>query len=207
MRPSSWIPYGCAGALVIGFAACSPPEATPPAPEAKPATPVRERLPSTPAPRTAVIVEPPVQRPALPRPQPRLPQTPLELETRYFSGLPTPEERGEIIRALGSLATPAAAEVLGRIFQLEKRQELRLDAFEAAFNLPDDTCREQKFAILQRGVSPAMSQIIRLGAIHALADFDDPRVTAALRALTKDRDAEVRKQAVELLKDRAGIPK
>lgn len=131
---------------------------------------------------------------------------PYELEARYFSKDVTTEERGEIIHALGSIATPAAGEVLRRIFQLEKRQELKLDAFEAAFDLPDATCREQKFAVLQYGVSAAMPSPLRMGAVLALGQFDDPRVTPALRALAKDRDPEVREQALELLRERAENP-
>jgi HEAT repeat protein len=51
-----------------------------------------------------------------------------------------------------------------------------------------------------------MAQIVRMSALLALAQFDDPRVTPALRALTKDHDAAVRQQAIELLQERAENP-
>jgi HEAT repeat protein len=142
-----------------------------------------------------------------PAPAARRGQSPAELEALYFSSKPSLAERGEIIRALGELATPAAGQVLGRIFEREKRQDLKMDAFAAAYELPDDTCREQKFAVLQQAVSPAMSEIVRIGAVQALAEFDDPRVTQALRALTKDANRNVREQALELLAERADAPR
>jgi HEAT repeat protein len=44
---------------------------------------------------------------------------------------------------------------------------------------------------------------VRRRATVALAGFDDPRVTPALRAATEDRDWQVRQAAGELLDDPA----
>jgi HEAT repeat protein len=162
-------------------------------------------------PRPHVKSTPVTSRPPAPAvrvtPVPPPTETPGQLAAVYFSSAATLEQREKIIHDLGEIATPAAGEVLGRIFQVEKRQDLKLSAFEAALDLPDETCREQKFAILQRGVSPAMAQIVRIGALQALAQFDDPRVTPALRTLTRDHDADMRQQAIEMLQERTENPR
>jgi hypothetical protein len=124
------------------------------------------------------------------------------LEARFFAPGLSVGERSDIIQQLGAIATPPAADALVRIFDREKRMETRMEAFQVAYDLPDDTCREQKFTLLKKGVAPDKVQFIRLGAIQSLNDYDDPRVPEILRALAHDGDAEVRKLATELLRDR-----
>lgn len=136
-----------------------------------------------------------VRRPAPPE------ESPATLERRYFDKSTSAEQRSEIVQAIGTVATPAAAETLGRIFDTERRMEARMEALQVLYDLPDETCREQKFTTLQHAIAPGMSRIMRLSALQSMADFDDPRVPAVLRALSKDRDGDVRKQATELLRD------
>ena len=71
------------------------------------------------------------------------------------------------------------------------------------YDLPDETCREQKFALLQRALGPSMAPVIRLGALQSLADFNDPRVPAVLQSLAADRDPILRQHAAELLQEQA----
>jgi HEAT repeat protein len=78
-----------------------------------------------------------------------------------------------------------------------------MEAFGTAYDLPDETCREQKFALLRKAVAADKPQLIRLSALQSLADYDDPRVAAALRALTADRDQTVRQLATERLRELA----
>lgn len=190
-----FLPLGCALASIYLAASCSrapgPALAEPTRAPTTPApAPAARRAPATATPITRIEAIRPAATPAPPV---------KSLEARYFAGAPTPEQREEVIRELGALGTPAAAEVLVRIFAAEKRLETRMAAFEVIFDLPDETCREQKFRLLQRGLAPDMAQTIRLGMVQMLTDFGDPRAPGLLRAAAADRDPAVRRAAAEAL--------
>lgn len=124
------------------------------------------------------------------------------LESRFFTAGTSVAERSEIIQQLGAIGTPPAANALIHIFDREKRLETRMEAFQVAYDLPDDTCREQKFALMKKAVASDKVQLIRLSALESLNDYDDPRVLEVLRALARDGDAEIRTLAAEHLRER-----
>jgi hypothetical protein len=212
-RPfTAWIVAGVMAGSGLGVGCSRAPKAVPTtSAEAKPSETPGLPSPATPlptpfskptpaAPATPVAVSKPIA-PAIPS-TPNDQLTVAELENRFFRpGLPV-SERSEIIQLLGAIATPPAADALVHIFEREKRMETRMEAFQVAYDLPDDTCREQKFTLLKKAVAPDKVQFIRLGAVQSLSDYDDPRVPALLQTLAQDKDAEVRKVAAEQLRER-----
>ena len=143
--------------------------------------------------------EPPLAAPLPTALPPPLPENPRVLQQRYFAATTAPDERSEIIRALGAVGTTEAAEVLRFIFGAEKRLELRMEVLEVAGDLDPERNREGKLAILTLAVAPVQPQLLRLNALQVLGEMDDRRVLPLLRQLTSDRDAMIRNDAAEIV--------
>jgi HEAT repeat protein len=140
----------------------------------------------------------------LPPPDPHaLPDNPPELEALYFVEGTPPARRIEIVRALGHVDSTESAAVLGRIFEHDKRMETRMEVVQAASDFASPATHAGKLAILTRAVAPTQPQIMRLNALQALADFDDPSVPALLKTLSTDSSSAIREAADGALKARA----
>ena len=126
---------------------------------------------------------------------------PRVLEQRYLLRSSVPEVRQEIIRALGEIKSRESVEVLSRLFQRERREELKLDILGTIGDLDDDKMLEPKLAFLFRAVTSTHARLVREVAISTLADIDDRRVIALLQSLQSDGDLEIRSFAAEVLRD------
>jgi HEAT repeat protein len=122
--------------------------------------------------------------------------------------------RSSLPRAVtGALGDPDALVVVNAAwFVAERRLRDAVPALAATATGHDDTrCREAAVAALgaigDASGLPAVlgalsdSPTVRRRATVALAGFDDPRVTPALRAASEDRDWQVRQAADELLNE------
>jgi len=125
------------------------------------------------------------------------------LEQQYLLRSSLPEVRQEIIRALGEIKSRESVEVLSRLFQRERREELKIDILGTIGDLDDDKMLEPKLAFLFRAVTPMHARLVREVAISTLADIDDRRVIALLESLQSDGDLEIRNFAAEILRDGA----
>ena len=122
--------------------------------------------------------------------------------------------RSTLVRAVaGALDDTDPLVVVGAAWFLgERRHRPAVPVLAATANGHSDVrCREAAIAALGAIGDPAglPAVLLALGdkatvrrrATVALAGFDDPRVEAALRAATVDRDWQVRQAAAELLDD------
>jgi HEAT repeat protein len=130
---------------------------------------------------------------------PDLPETELGLEARYYLPSTRPAERVNLIRALGEFQTVASAGVLARIFAREKRLDAKMKVLEVMADNREETCREVKLSILCAGVADTQSRQVRLAALGALLDVDDPRLPRILQKMAADRDPLIRSEAAEAL--------
>ena len=104
-----------------------------------------------------------------------------------------------LIRALGEFQTVASAGVLARIFAREKRLDAKMKVLEVMADNREETCREVKLSILCAGVADTQSRQVRLAALGALLDVDDPRLPRILQKMAADRDPLIRSEAAEAL--------
>jgi len=122
--------------------------------------------------------------------------------------------RSSLPRAIaGALHDPDPLVVVGAAWFLAERHALAAvpELAATATEHEDARCREAAVAALGAigdtaglpAVLSALSDVptVRRRATVALAGFDDPRVTPALRAAIEDRDWQVRQAAGELLDD------
>ncbi len=127
--------------------------------------------------------------------------------------------RSSLPRAvIGALDDPDPLVVVGAAwFLAERHSQPAVPVLAATATGHDDArCREAAVAALGAIGDPAGlaavlralrdSPTVRRRATVALAGFDDPRVTPALRAATEDRDWQVRQAAGELLDEPAAPP-
>ena len=140
--------------------------------------------------------QPPVQSE-----EPSLPDNVADLNARFHSRSATPEDRDEIIQTLGRLDPPQALPALRRIFEEEKRLELRMRVLEVAGDLPADGA-PGRWELFARATEASQPVVMRLSAMQTLADFDDPRVVPLLQQLTRDANASIRENAARILKER-----
>jgi HEAT repeat protein len=149
----------------------------------------------------AVAAEPAIAPPEPAAKPPPLPATEIGLEERYLAPSTPPAERAEVIRALGRFQTAAAAGVLARIFDREKRFDAKMEVLEVVADNRDEACREGKLTVLCAGLADLQPRRVRLASLQALLDVVDPRLPAILAQLSNDQDPLIRSQATEALKD------
>jgi hypothetical protein len=167
--------------------------------EAAAATPLPWVADPPPESAPAIVATPPqlpVQSEA-----PSLPDNAADLNVRFHARSATPEERDEIIKTLGRLDPPQALPALRRIFEEEKRLELRMRVLEVAGDLPADAA-PGRWELFARATEARQPVVIRLGAMQTLTDFDDPRVVPLLQQLTRDSNASIRENATRILQER-----
>jgi hypothetical protein len=197
-----------AAVLVLALAACSPPAnqglapagqgEAPPATESKFAAVTPGPLPARSSQPVAPDIPEPAGRPvavAETSPGPRA------LEQRYALLSSGPETRQEIIKELGEISSSEAVDVLSRLFQREKREELKLEILGAIGGLDDDKFLEPKLSFFARAISPPYPRLVRQVAINTLGEIDDPRVMVLLRTLRSDGDPQIRTFAAEVLRE------
>lgn len=146
------------------------------------------------------VPAPPSEPAATPK-RPELPEDVAALEARYFGSRATPEEREAIVTLMARLDSQRAVPTLGRIFDRETRMELRLKVLEVAADISDDTSREGRWMLFSRAAAATQPVVVRLSAMQSLADMEDPRAPAVLKAMTTDSNAMIRENARRMLEE------
>jgi HEAT repeat protein len=125
-------------------------------------------------------------------------QTAGSLQQKFFN-TENPNERREIVFALGELNSVEALTVLGTLFQNERDEKLKVDILATIeqMEVPD----AHKVSIMIAAARPEQPQEVREEAIDALADLQDPAVLPMLQMLTSDPNAEIRQTAKDALDD------
>jgi hypothetical protein len=198
--------------LAVVVSACSKSEETlPPAP---PSAPTR----SEPAkPSSSAMAD--AQKPAVtsaPQPQPfaAAPDTPsgnaaqvaATLENAYITN-PDFNSRVEQIYKLTDAGTPEAIASLGRLFHMEKDNDLKTEIMDSLFDI--DGQDERKAALLSAGAGADQPKEVRQSAIDGLEDIDSKYALPILQALLGDPDEDIRdaaKDAIEMLQTQQATP-
>ena len=192
------------GAALI-LAACSKQE---PQPEQKPEPPKPVATKGADAPKPVIATPPAVSSTAKP-PEPPAPavQTPIQssaepvpqaaqLERSYVTN-PDFSARVQLIYQLSDLDSTEAIASLGRIFQLEKDPDLRVEVLDALYDIEGND--DKKAAILAAGAAADQPKEVRESAIDALSDIDPKKALPILQALVSDRDEEIREAAKDAI--------
>jgi hypothetical protein len=191
----------CAPAVAAALlTACSKPEKTSTPPPEPPPTVSQPASPASPA--TPATAKPPVTAP-VPRATPGKSSHPAEeaaaLEREYVAN-PDFSARVETIYKLTDAGTPEAIASLGRLFQMEKDNDLKTEILDSLFDI--DGQDNNKAALLGFAVSPSQPKEVRESAIDALEDIDAKYALPILQGLLADPDEEIRdaaKDAIEML--------
>lgn len=192
--------------LVFGHFGCSRTDPSPP-PSTVLATPLPE-IPNAGASASVPAEAEPVREAATPEPRtvtlarPAIQGSPSELEARYFAATTLPEERRNIVRALGRSTNPEAGQVLRRVFSRERRFETRMEVLEVVADLPDERSHPVKIALFSEALAPKYPLTMRLSAMQTLSDLEDPQVPGLLRSLLRDSNQEIRENAARILRER-----
>ena len=206
--------FGPTLAAILMFAACSKQE---PQPERKPEPPkpvanktVEVPKPVAAPPATVSATKPPP--PTAPPAQPVVPssvdvaQQAAQLESSYVSN-PDFSARVQLIYKLSDLDSVAAVSSLGRIFQMEKDPDLRIEVLDSLYDIEGSD--DKKAAILAAGAAADQPKEVRESAIDGLSDLDPKKALPILQALVSDRDEDIReaaKDAIEQLQSDMNNP-
>jgi hypothetical protein len=184
-------------AVAVLIAGCSkqeeaPPPASPKTEQPKSAAPATTAKPAAVAP-TGTVPPPAVTTSGTPA------QEAAALETAYVSN-PDFSARVETIYKLTDSGTPEAIASLGRLFHMEKDNDLKTEILDALFDI--DGQDEKKAALLAAGAGADQPKDVRESAIDGLEDIDAKHALPILQALATDPDEEIRdlaKDAIESL--------
>ena len=193
-------------AIALIFAACTEKESrleqklepTKPVATQKAETPKSVEVP----PATTSPAKPPAPATATPQAPPTVPsgadvaQDAASLETSYISN-PDFSTRVQVIYKLSDLDSAAAVASLGRIFQLEKDPDLRVEVLDSLYDIEGND--DKKAAILAAGAAADQPQEVRESAIDALSDIDPKKALPILQALVNDRDEGIREAAKDAI--------
>jgi HEAT repeat protein len=124
------------------------------------------------------------------------------LEQEYAVRTATIERRGEIIREIAQLETAQGISALRRLFDRERREELRLEIVSAVGAIENEQLLPAKLQFFSRATEPQTPRLLREVSAIALSELDDPRAEALLRGLQSDPDAELRATVRQLLDER-----
>lgn len=113
-------------------------------------------------------------------------------------------ERKNIIHALGELDSGEAIDIIYRLFQVERAEEMKLDMLETVEEMEVEDAR--KIPIMAAGVQADQPQEVRETAIDVLADFTDPAATQLLQGLMNDANPEIREAATAALQSNTETP-
>jgi HEAT repeat protein len=194
--------------VAMMVAACSKSEENPP-PE-PPVTPARSE-PSKPAPSAAKPSETSAPKstavaPTAPAPASDAAQVAATLENAYISN-PDFNSRVEQIYKLTDAGTPEAIASLGRLFHMEKDNDLKVEILDSLFDI--DGQDERKAALLSAGAGADQPKEVRESAIDGLEDIEPKYALPILQALLGDPDEDIRdaaKDAIETLQSQQATP-
>src|SRR4051794_11040030 len=161
--------FGCCGILFL-FSSCSKTESEQTsAAEATPSPRVVAATPVATSPYAGRATATPVARVAEARVPARsaadLPEDVGSLERRYFSGKSTVGDREAVIQMLGRLEVTQSLPTLGRIFERERRMELKMKVLEVTADQTGENAKEGRWAIFSRASSASQPVIVRLSAM------------------------------------------
>lgn len=126
----------------------------------------------------------------------------LALERLYFTAGTPPEQRREIIQSLGRDEDSARSlTLLQRIFDQEKRLELRQQVLETAAELESPSSEAAKWNLFTRAATARQPLLVRLSALQTLSLFQDARVAPLLEQYSRDVHPEIRTQAARMLRE------
>lgn len=201
MRQTQKLLNRCAPVLAIAvLAACSKQEPSSSPPPEPPPT-VSQPAPVSPSP-AAPTARPPAtvtNTGATPARSSNPAEEAAALERQYISN-PDFSARVETIYKLTDAGTPEAIASLGRLFQMEKDNDLKTEILDSLFDI--DGQDNNKAAILAFAVSSTQPKEVRESAIDALEDIDAKYALPILQGLLADPDEEIRdaaKDAIEML--------
>jgi HEAT repeat protein len=127
--------------------------------------------------------------------------TPAQLAQLLRTGV-EPEERGEVVDELWTLATPEAVEILRQHFHIERDPDVKADIVAGLVDEQKPETHEVRFGILATALAATQPLEVRLTAVSILVEFDDARSVALLQNLLQDRDEEIREAAMEAIEER-----
>lgn len=164
-----------------------------------------ERPKETPTVAVTPAVKPPVVVPANPKPAPApfppklIPQAPPEESVAQivngYQNKTDYSERVQQIYKLSDIGSAEAIVALGRLFQAEKDNDLKIEILDSMFDI--DGLEDRKAALLGAGASADQPKEVRESAIDGLTDLDPKFSIPILNALVSDPDEDIR----ELAKD------
>jgi HEAT repeat protein len=112
---------------------------------------------------------------------------------------PSPLYRAEVVRVLGTLSTPTAAEGLRRAIQ-DDDASVRIAACQAWTNRGD----QEALQVLGQVVGSDTELDVRMAATRGLANFNDPAAVSALGLALDDPNPALQHRAVQSLKEVTG---
>jgi hypothetical protein len=198
--------------MAVILSACSKnEEAPPPAPPSVPAksepakpTSAEAHVPQKPTVTSAPQVQPFAQATPMPSGSPA--QVAATLENAYISN-PDFSARVEQIYKLTDAGTPEAIASLGRLFHMEKDNDLKVEILDSLFDI--DGQDERKAALFSAGAGADQPKEVRQSSIDGLEDIDSKYALPILQALLGDPDEEIRdaaKDAIEMLQTAQPAP-
>jgi hypothetical protein len=201
-----------AAGLAVIVSACSKSEETPaptlPEPSAK-SEPAKTSSTIAPAPsEPAAKSAPPPQpfAPATPMPAGSAAQVAATLENAYITN-PDFNSRVEQIYKLTDAGTPQAIASLGRLFHMERDNDLKTEILDSLFDI--DGQDERKAALFAAGAGADQPKEVRQSAIDGLEDIEPKYALPILQALVGDPDEDIRdaaKDAIEMLQAQQPTP-
>jgi HEAT repeat protein len=123
-------------------------------------------------------------------------ETAISLQQKFLSTSDA-LERKNIIHALGDLDTDDAMDIICRLFQVEREEEVKVDMLETIEQMEVESGR--KIPIMAAAIQPDQPQEVRETGIDVLADFDEPGATQLLQNLLNDPNPDIREAAKEAL--------
>lgn len=124
------------------------------------------------------------------------PETPAQVEQAYKAH-PEFSDRVQYIYQLSDMGTAEALAALGRIFHVEKDDELKVEVLNSLFSI--DGLDDKKAVLASVGVSAHLAKDVRLAAIDALADIAAEHSLPILKTLVSDPDEDVRDSAKDTI--------
>jgi HEAT repeat protein len=130
-------------------------------------------------------------------------ETAISLQEKFLSTSDV-NQRKNIVHALGQLDSAEAIDIIYRLFQVERAEEMKLDMLETVEQMEVEDAR--KIPIMAAGIQPDQPQEVRETAIDVLADFTEPVATQLLQNLMNDPNPEIRETAQEALQSNTESP-
>jgi HEAT repeat protein len=125
-------------------------------------------------------------------------ETAISLQQKFLSTSDI-NERENIVHYLGELHSAEAIDIIYRLFQLERAEEVKLDMLGTVERMEIEDAH--KIPIMATALQPDQPQEVRETGIDVLADFTDPGAIQLLQNLMNDPNPDIREAAKEALQD------